>query len=35
MGLPALNAGWIYRSFRSPGAVVGDPLEFMRIFVGE
>lgn len=34
-GLPALNAGWVYRSFRSPGAVAGDPVEFMRIFVGE
>jgi len=34
-GLPALNAGWVYRSFRSPGPVAGDPLEFMRIFVGE
>ena len=34
-GLPALNAGWGYRSFRSPGPVAGDPVEFMRIFVGE
>ncbi|MES2924516.1 MAG: hypothetical protein V4819_23390 [Verrucomicrobiota bacterium] len=34
-GLPALNVGWVYRSFRSPGAVAGDPAEFMRIFIGE
>ncbi len=35
VGLPALNAGWIYRSFRSPGPVAGDPREFMRIVIGE
>lgn len=35
LGLPALNVGWSYRSFRSPGAVAGDPVEFMRIFLGE
>jgi hypothetical protein len=34
-GLPALSVGWGYRSFRSPGPVAGDPVEFMRIFVGE
>ena len=35
LGQPALNVGWGYRSFRSPGPVVGDPVEFMRIFIGE
>jgi len=34
LGLPALNAGWQYRTFRSPGPVAGDPLEFMRIVIG-
>jgi len=33
-GLPVLNQGWIYRTFRSPGPVAGDPLEFMRIVIG-
>lgn len=35
LGLPPLNVGWGYRTFRSPGPVAGDPVEFMRIFVGE
>jgi hypothetical protein len=34
-GLPALNPGWVYRTFRSPGPVAGDPIEFMRIVIGE
>ena len=34
-GLPALNAGWVYRTFRSPGAVAGDPREFMRAVISE
>jgi autotransporter-associated beta strand protein len=30
-GLPALSgAGWVYRTFRSPGTVAGDPREFIR-----
>ncbi|RYD58135.1 MAG: hypothetical protein EOP83_20855, partial [Verrucomicrobiaceae bacterium] len=30
-GLPALSgSGWVYRTFRSPGAVTGDSLEFLR-----
>jgi hypothetical protein len=34
-GLPALNPGWVYRTFRSPGPVAGDPIEFMRIVIGD
>jgi hypothetical protein len=34
-GLPALNAGWIYRTFRSPGPVTSDPEEFMRLLIGD
>ena len=34
-GLPALNAGWIYRTFRSPGPVAGHSREFMRCVIGE
>jgi autotransporter-associated beta strand protein len=30
-GLPTLPSGWTYRSFRSPGPVVGDPKEFIRV----
>jgi fibronectin-binding autotransporter adhesin len=30
-GLPALSSGdWVYRTFRSPGSVTGDPVEFLR-----
>jgi hypothetical protein len=30
-GLPGLSdAGWVYRTFRSPGTVSGDPREFIR-----
>ncbi len=32
-GLPALDSGWTYRTFRSPGNVAGDPLEFIRAVV--
>lgn len=33
LGLPAPSAGWKYRTSRSPGGVVGDPAEFMRVVV--
>ena len=32
-GLPALQAGWTYRTFRSPGAIAGDPREFIRVVI--
>ncbi|MCX6878953.1 MAG: hypothetical protein NTW21_34855 [Verrucomicrobia bacterium] len=35
LGLPALNSGWTYRTFRSPGPVAGDPIEFMRVKISE
>lgn len=35
LGLPALNPGWTYRSFRSPGPVTGDPQEFMRAVISD
>ncbi len=28
--LPALQDGWFYRTFRSPGPVAGDPADFLR-----
>lgn len=28
--LPPVQTGWTYRTFRSPGAVGGDPIEFIR-----
>jgi hypothetical protein len=34
-GLPPLNGGWVYRTFRSPGPVAGDPVEFMRAVISE
>ncbi len=34
-GLPALNPGWVYRTFRSPGPVAGDPMEFMWLLIGD
>jgi hypothetical protein len=34
-GLPGLHAGWVYRTFRSPGSVAGDSSEFMRVVVSE
>jgi hypothetical protein len=34
-GLPAVHPGWVYRTFRSPGPVAGDPSEFMRVMIGE
>ncbi len=33
--LPALNSGWTYRTFRSPGPVTGDASEFVRVVVSE
>ena len=35
LGLPALNACWTYRTFRSPGPVAGDPMEFMRVEISD
>ena len=35
LGLPALNPGWTYRTFRSPGPVAGDPNEFMRAMISD
>ena len=35
LGLPALNSGWTYRTFRSPGPVAGDPVEFMRAVISD
>ena len=32
-GLPALDSGWTYRTFRSPGSVTGDPAEFLRAVI--
>ncbi|MCP5533944.1 MAG: hypothetical protein H7A49_11700 [Akkermansiaceae bacterium] len=34
-GLPPVNPGWSYRTFRSEGPVAGDPAEFMRVGVSE
>ena len=34
-GLPAVNAGWGYRTFRSAGPVAGDPVEFMRVGIAD
>jgi autotransporter-associated beta strand protein len=31
--LPALGAGWTYRTFQSPGVVAGDPTDFMRAVI--
>lgn len=31
--LPILQPGWFYRTFRSPGPVIGDPSEFLRLRV--
>lgn len=28
--LPEIEDGWTYRTFRSPGAIGGDPIEFIR-----
>jgi hypothetical protein len=35
LGLPLPNPGWTYRSFRSPGPVAGDPIEFMRVEISD
>jgi autotransporter-associated beta strand protein len=34
-GLPALNSGWTYRSFRSPGPIATTDAEFLRAGVSE
>lgn len=34
-GLPPVDAGWTWRTFRSAGAVPGDSREFMRVRVTE
>jgi hypothetical protein len=34
-GLPAVNPGWVYRTFRSPGPVAGDPVEFIRVAIDD
>lgn len=31
--LPAVQTGWYYRTFRSPGPLVGDPTDFLRVRV--
>lgn len=32
-GLPVLDAGWTYRTFRSPSPVSGDAKEFIRVVI--
>lgn len=32
-GLPALETGWFYRTFRSPGPIASDPADFLRVQV--
>lgn len=32
-GLPALDTGWTYRTFQSPGVVSGDPKDFLRAVI--
>jgi hypothetical protein len=34
-GLPALDSGWSYRTFRAPGTVSGDASNFLRVKVTE
>ncbi len=34
-GLPALDSGWGYRTFRAPGTVSGDASNFLRVKVTE
>jgi autotransporter-associated beta strand protein len=31
--MPALQTGWFYRTFRSPGPILGDPADFLRVRV--
>lgn len=31
--MPELQPGWFYRTFRSPGPIVGDPSDFLRVRV--
>jgi autotransporter-associated beta strand protein len=33
--LPAVNTGWTRRTFQSPGAITGDPKEFLRAVIIE
>ena len=33
VGLPPVSAGWVYRTFASPGPVAGDPIELMRVVI--
>lgn len=36
LGLPSLNSGWVYLTFRAPGTVVpGEPRKFMRAVFAE
>jgi autotransporter-associated beta strand protein len=32
-GMPALDGGWEYRSFQSPGSISGDAAEFLRAVI--
>lgn len=32
-GLPALGAGWTYRTFQAPGPISGDPADYLRAVV--
>lgn len=32
-GMPALDTGWTYRTFQSPGAITGDPADFLRAVI--
>jgi hypothetical protein len=34
-GLPELNPGWQYRTFRTPGSIASGPREFMRVVISE
>jgi len=33
LGMPSLNTGWTYRTFQSPGTIVGDPTDFLRAVI--
>lgn len=34
-GLPALNSGWTYRTFRTAGNTATDPADFIRVLIEE
>ncbi len=34
-GMPPLNSGWSYRTFRTPGSIVGDPADFIRAKIND